>query len=79
MGYRYLWICFQKFHETGIFDKKEIYPYLTEGIGEDIIPKNVDFSLIDFFEKVNDRDAAIYTRKLALDEGILLGNSWGSN
>ena len=34
--------------------------------------KNVDFQLIDSFEKVNDKDAAIYTRKLALDEGILL-------
>ena len=69
---------FKKFHETGIFDKNEIYPYSTEGIGEDIIPKNVDFSLIDFFEKVNDKDAAIYTRKLALDEGIFAGNSCGA-
>ena len=63
---------FKKYHETGIFDKDEIYPYSTEGIGEDIIPKNVEFQLIDSFEKVNDKDAAIYTRKLALDEGILL-------
>ena len=69
---------FKKFHETGVFDKNEIYPYSTEGIGEDIIPKNVDFSLIDSFEKVNDKDAAIYTRKLALDEGIFAGNSCGA-
>ena len=69
---------FKKFHETGIFDKNEIYPYSTEGIGEDIIPKNVDFQLIDFFEKVSDKDAAIYTRKLALDEGIFAGNSCGA-
>ena len=69
---------FKKYHETGVFDKNEIYPYSTEGIGEDIIPKNVDFSLIDFFEKVNDKDAAIYTRKLALDEGIFAGNSCGA-
>ena len=69
---------FKKYHETGIFDKNEIYPYSTEGIGEDIIPKNVDFELIDFFEKVNDKDAAIYTRKLALDEGIFAGNSCGA-
>ena len=47
---------FKKYHETGVFDKSEIYPYLTEGIGEDIIPDNVDFSLIDHFEKVNDED-----------------------
>ena len=44
---------FKKYHETGIFDEKEIYPYITEGIGEDILPKNVDFSIIDHFEKVS--------------------------
>src|SRR5574338_822929 len=52
---------FKKYKETGIFDKNEIYPYITEGIGEDFLPKNVDFSLIDHFEKVTDRDAAIMT------------------
>ncbi|MAT79414.1 MAG: cystathionine beta-synthase [Flavobacteriales bacterium] len=69
---------FKKFHETGIFDKNEIYPYITEGIGEDIIPENVDFDLIDMFEKVNDEDAARYTRKLAKEEGIFAGNSCGA-
>ncbi len=69
---------FKKYHETGIFDEKEIYSYITEGIGEDILPKNVDFSLIDHFEKVTDKDAAIYTRKIAKMEGILVGNSAGS-
>jgi len=69
---------FKKYHETGIFDKKEIYPYTTEGIGEDILPKNVDFSMIDLFEKVTDKDGAIYTRKLAQEEGIFAGNSCGA-
>ena len=69
---------FKKFHETGIFDENEIYPYITEGIGEDIIPKNVDFDIIDAFEKVKDEDAAIYTRKLAKMEGIFAGNSCGA-
>ncbi|HMU03741.1 MAG TPA: pyridoxal-phosphate dependent enzyme [Saprospiraceae bacterium] len=69
---------FKKYHETGVFDKKEIYPYITEGIGEDILPKNVDFSLIDHFEKVTDKDAAIAARRLAKEEGILLGYSAGS-
>ena len=69
---------FKKYHETGVFDKSEIYPYLTEGIGEDIIPDNVDFSLIDHFEKVNDEDAAIYSRKLAKEEGIFAGYSCGA-
>ena len=70
--------AFKKYHETGIFDKNEIYPYITEGIGEDIIPENVDFGLIDSFEKVNDEDAARYTRKLAKEEGIFAGNSCGA-
>ena len=69
---------FKKYHETGIFDESEIYPYITEGIGEDILPGNVDFSLIDAFEKVTDKDAAVYTRKLAREEGIFVGNSAGS-
>lgn len=69
---------FKKYHETGVFDKEEIYPYITEGIGEDILPKNVDFDIIDLFEKVNDKDAALYTRYLAQQEGIMVGNSAGS-
>lgn len=69
---------FKKYHETGVFDKNEIYSYLTEGIGEDILPANVDFSLIDGFEKVTDKDAAIYTQKLAKIEGLFMGNSAGA-
>ena len=69
---------FKKFHETGEFDHKEIYGYITEGIGEDILPANVDFSLIDKFEKVTDRDGALAARELARKEGLLLGYSCGS-
>tara|TARA_A100001015_G_scaffold82448_1_gene91461 strand:- start:3150 stop:4127 length:978 start_codon:yes stop_codon:yes gene_type:complete len=69
---------FKKYHETGVFDESEIYPYTTEGIGEDILPKNVNFDLIDLFEKVTDKDAAIYTRRLAREEGIFAGNSCGA-
>lgn len=69
---------FKKYKETGIFDKNEIYPYITEGIGEDFLPKNVDFDLIDHFEKVSDRDAALMTREIARKEGIFAGNSTGS-
>lgn len=69
---------FKKLKETGIFDKNEIYPYITEGIGEDFVPANVNMDLIDHFEKVTDRDAAIYTRKIVKDEGIFVGNSAGS-
>lgn len=69
---------FKKYKETGIFDKDEIYPYITEGIGEDFLPQNVDFSLIDYFEKVTDKDAALMTRQVAMQEGIFAGNSTGS-
>jgi cystathionine beta-synthase len=69
---------FKKYKETGIFDENEIYPYITEGIGEDILPANVDFDVIDLFEKVTDKDAAVFTRKLAREEGIFVGNSAGA-
>ena len=68
----------KKYHETGIFDKNEIYPYVTEGIGEDMIPQNIDFDIIDGFTKVTDKDAAIYCRKLLKYEGMFLGNSAGA-
>ena len=69
---------FKKYHETGIFDENEIYSYITEGIGEDILPANVNFDIIDGFTKVTDKDAAIYTQKLAKEEGMFLGNSAGA-
>jgi cystathionine beta-synthase len=69
---------FKKYKETGVFDKNEIYPYITEGIGEDFLPRNVDFNVIDHFEKVTDKDAAIMTRRITREEGIFAGNSAGS-
>ena len=68
----------KKYHETGVFDKAEIYPYVTEGIGEDMIPKNIDFDIIDGFTKVTDKDAAVFCRELLKQEGMFLGNSAGA-
>src|SRR5688572_25427065 len=69
---------FKKYKETGIFDENEIYPYMTEGFGEDILPKNVDFDVIDTFIKVTDKDGAIMARKLSREEGLFVGWSSGS-
>lgn len=69
---------FKKYKETGVFDENEIYPYLTEGFGEDILPKNVDFDVIDLFIKVTDKDGAIGARRLSREEGLFVGWSSGS-
>lgn len=68
----------KKYKDTGILDENEIYPYITEGIGEDFLPKNINFEIIDHFEKVTDKDGLVMTRRIAKEEGILVGNSAGS-
>jgi len=68
----------KKFWETGIYDPNEIKPYKVEGLGKNIIPSNIDFSLIDDFIKVTDRDSALRARELASKEGLLMGYSSGS-
>ncbi len=68
----------KKYHETGIYDEKEMYSYQMEGVGKNIIPANFDFELIDRFIKVNDRDSAFKARELAAKDGILAGYSSGA-
>jgi cystathionine beta-synthase len=69
---------YKKYFETGEFDKNEIKPYLTEGIGEDLIPANIDMDLIDDVVQVNDKNALLMTRKLAKKEGLFVGGSCGA-
>lgn len=68
----------KKYHETGQIDMNEVYPYVTEGIGEDFVPQNYDMRVIDHFEKVTDKDGAVMARRIAREEGIFVGYSAGS-
>lgn len=68
----------KKYFETGELDMTEVYPYITEGIGEDFVPENYDMSIIDKFEKVTDKDGAVMARRIAKEEGIFVGYSAGS-
>lgn len=68
----------KKYHETGELDMSEVYPYISEGIGEDFVPQNYDMSVIDHFEKVTDKDAAIMARRISKEEGIFVGYSAGN-
>jgi len=69
---------YKSYFETGEFDKSQIKPYLTEGIGEDLIPENIDFDLVDDVVQVNDKNALVTTRQLAKQEGLFVGGSCGA-
>jgi cystathionine beta-synthase len=68
----------KKYHETGQFDKEEIYPYRIEGLGKNLIPTATDFDIIDRFEKVTDEDSAHVAREIATTEGLFVGYTSGA-
>ncbi len=67
-----------KYFRTGEIDMSEVHPYISEGFGEDFVPKNYDMTVIDHFEQVTDKDGAVMARKLAKEEGLFCGYSAGS-
>jgi len=68
----------KKYHETGQFDKEEIYPYRIEGLGKNLVPSATDFDAINRFVKVTDEDSARTARELAATEGLFLGYTSGA-
>ena len=68
----------KKYFETGELDESEVYPYISEGFGEDFVPANYDMSVIDAFTKVTDKDGAVMARRIAKEEGLFCGYSAGS-
>lgn len=68
----------QKYHETGQFDKDEIFPYRIEGLGKNLIPSATDFNAIDKYIKVTDEESAYTARDIAKEEGIFVGYTSGA-
>src|SRR6476646_5214690 len=66
------------YFRTGEVDMNEVHPYISEGFGEDFVPKNYDMHVIDYFEQVTDKDGAVMARRIAKEEGIFIGYSAGS-
>ena len=68
---------YHKYYHTREFDEGEVHPYLTEGVGEDILAGNMDFDIVDDFVRIDDREAMLTTRRLASQEGMFIGQSSG--
>ena len=68
----------KKYHETGELDLNEVSPYKIEGLGKNLIPTATDFDVIDVYEKVSDKEAALETRDIVKKEGMFVGYTSGA-
>jgi cystathionine beta-synthase len=68
----------KKYHETGKLDLNEVKPYKIEGLGKNLIPTATNFGVIDVYEKVSDKDAALTSREIVQKEGIFCGYTCGA-